>query len=281
MGDIQEIKQQIGSGNASGALAAAKAAVRASPSDPSCRSALFSLFAIHGEWARAADQLETALQLGGDLSLTVYTVILKTIADRDRVIRGESPPHFPGETEPPSWFADWQTALAALNQGDGSLLESEALKRSNHLDQIHGFNSEFEFEFEGFRNCDTRLNGVFEGVFEGKYSWLPFENVRRIAVPEKPELLHDLIWLPVMIHLQKGEPLKGYLFSTYPGTSTLGTDPEKLARSTGWDERFEAIDIGRGVQLFAFGAEIIPIFKLGTCSLNTAKNSTTTSPAES
>lgn len=268
MGDIQEIKKQIGSGNASGALAAAKAAVRAAPSDPSCRSALFSLFAITGEWARASEQLETALQLGGDLSLAVYVVILRSIADREQVLRGEALPHFPGGAEPPAWSADWQAALAALHAGDDSLLEAAALSRSAELDRINGFNA--EYQFEGFRNCDTRLSGVFEGIFEGKYSWLPFAQVRRIAVPERPELLHDLIWLPVMIHLQKGEPLKGYLFSTFPGTAEHGSEPEKLARTTGWDERFEATDIGRGTQLFALGAEILSIFTLGQCCLNTA-----------
>jgi len=268
MEDLQEIKKRIGAADAAGALAAAKAAVRSSPSDPSSRSALFSLFAVHGEWARAAEQLDTAIRLGGDIALAVYDIILKAIPDRGKVIRGEAAPNFPGGGEPPEWFPAWQSALAALHNGNDAPLAEAALARSEALDKINGFNS--HFEFEGFRNCDTRLGGFFEGIFEGKYSWLPFEQVRRIAVPERPELLHDLIWLPVMVHLQKGEPLKGYLFASYPETAEKGSDAEKLARSTEWDDRFEATDIGRGAQLFALGAEFISIFQLGQCNLNTA-----------
>ena len=130
MEDIQEIKKRIGVADAAGALAAAKAAVRSSPSDPSSRSALFSLFAVHGEWARAAEQLDTAIRLGGDLGLAVYDIILKTIPDREKVMRGEVLPNFPGGDEPPEWFPAWQAALAALHQGDDAPLAEAALARA-------------------------------------------------------------------------------------------------------------------------------------------------------
>lgn len=266
MGDFQEIKRRIAAGDAAGALSAAKSSVRDAPSDPSCRSALFSLFAVHGEWARAADQLETARGLGADISLAVYEVLLKTVPDRERVIRGESAPHFPGG-QPPAWFPDWQSALSDLSSGDSSALETAAANRIAELDAINGFN--LEYEFEGFRNFDTRLAGVFEGIFEGRYSWIPFERVLRIAVPERPELLHDLVWLPVMVHLKSGEPLKGYLYASYPGTAENGADDERLARITNWDDRYESVDLGIGVQLFALGSEAVPVFSLGQCSLNT------------
>lgn len=270
MGDIDEIKRLIGTSDAMGALAAAKAAVRASPSDSSRRSALFSLFAIHGEWARAAEQLDTAIQLGGNPSLAIYQIILRSIPEREKVISGDVIPHFPGREEPPDWFPPWQAALKALAQGDDGPLQAEGLARSASLDRITGFNS--HFDFEGFRNCDARISGSFEGVFGGKYSWLPFEEVRRIAVPDRPELLQDLIWLPATVHLHRGDPLNGYLFSTYPGTVENGSDAEKLARNTEWDDRFEATDIGFGAQLFALGAEFISIFQLGQCCLNTTAN---------
>lgn len=269
MGDLQQVRAQVREGNATGALASAKAAVRDSPSDPACRTALFSLFAIHGEWDRARDQLETAIRMGGDAALAVYDVILRAVSDREKVMSGEAAPHFPGD-EVPAWFPEWQSALAALHAGDDGPLAEVAGRRAVDLEGICGFNE--EYEFEGFRNCDTRLCGIFEGVFEGRYSWLPFEQVLRLAVPERPELLQDLVWLAVMIHLKRGEPLKGYLFSTLPGTALKGTDAEKLAKSTDWDGRFEAVDVGTGAQLFALGSEIIPLFSLGQCCLNTPAN---------
>lgn len=266
MAVFQEIKERIAAGDAAGALAAAKATVRNAPSDPSARTALFGLFAINGEWARAAEQLETARTLGCDPSLAVYEIILKSISEREKVISGETDPHFPAG-DPPVWFASWKGALSSLRSGDDSFLAAAVEERLASLDAINGFNA--EFEFEGFRNCDSRLSGVFEGIFEGRYSWIPFEDVLRIAVPERPELLQDFVWLPVMIHLKKGGALKGYLSATYPGTGESGEGSEKLARSTGWDDRFEETDIGRGLQLFALGSEVVPVFSLGQCSLNT------------
>ncbi|MDB6079061.1 MAG: Protein of avirulence locus ImpE [Akkermansiaceae bacterium] len=251
----------------SGALAAAKAAVRASPSDPSCRSALFALFAANGEWARASEQLDNCLRMGADVSLAIYGLLLAAVEAREKTMRGEIPAFIPGD-QPPAWLASWQEALAALEKGDAVPLAAVAESRFLELDAIRGFNA--EYEFEGFRNCDTRLAGVFEGVFNGRYGWLPFEDVLRIAVAERPELIQDLVWLPVMVHLKKVEPVQGYLFSTCPGTATAGVEEEKLAKTTGWDEAHDAVDIGRGAQLFALGSEVVPIFSLGQCSFHGA-----------
>ncbi|WAC17857.1 type VI secretion system accessory protein TagJ [Luteolibacter sp. SL250] len=236
------------------------------------------MFAIHGEWSRAAEQLENALQLGGDPGLAVYLIILKTISGRDEVLRGLADPHFPACDSIPDWYPGWKAALEALHGGSPEPLAAAAADRADALDTITGFNE--EYEFEGFRNCDTRLCGVFEGIFEGKYSWLPFEQVLRIAVPARPEMLHDLLWLPVMIHLRKGAPLKGYLFSTYPGTAGRSDDAARLARDTGWDERFDTVDVGFGTQLFALGAEVVPVFSLGQCCLGDLPDATPASPVE-
>ncbi len=262
MDALLEIKEQVREGRIAGALSAAKAAVRAAPSDASCRSALFALFAANGEWQRASEQLETCLRLGGGTALAIYGLLLAAVEEREKVWRGEVPAYVPGE-DPPAWLAGWQAALAALEAGDSAPLEQVAAERLAVLDKIEGFNA--EFEFEGFRNCDTRLCGFFEGVFGGRYAWLPFEDVLRIAVPERPELIQDLVWLPVMVHLRRGEPVQGFLFVTYPGTSATGSDAEKLAKTTGWDEERETVDLARGVQLFALGSEAVPVFSLGQC----------------
>jgi type VI secretion system protein ImpE len=276
MDALLEIKEQVREGHMSGALAAAKAAVRASPSDPSCRSALFALFAANGEWARASEQLDNCLRMGGGVSLAIYGLLLAAVDSREKTMRGEIPAFIPGD-QPPVWLASWQEALSALAQGDAEPLAAAAEARFLELDKVKGFNA--EYEFEGFRNCDTRLAGVFEGVFNGRYGWLPFEDVMRIAVAERPELIQDLVWLPVMVHLRKGEPVQGYLFSTCPGTAVAGVEAEKLAKTTGWDEAFDAVDIGRGAQLFALGSEVVPIFSLGQCCFHGANASTSQPPS--
>lgn len=265
MGSLLEIKKQVREGSLSGAMTAAKAAVRNAPADASLRTALFALFAANGEWARASDQLETCLRLGGDPALALYGIVIGAGKEREAVMSGTSYPHFPSG-KIPFWAAPWRDALAALDAGDSSLLASEAQARFEVISSITGFND--EYEFEGFRNCDVRTCGVFEGVFNGRYGWLPFEDVLRIAVPERPEFLQDLVWLPVMVHLRAGSPLQGYLYATSAGTSSAAGEAERLARSTAWDERFEELDISYGAQLFALGDEVVPIFSLGKCCFN-------------
>jgi len=267
MDALLEIKEHVREGRLSGALAAAKAAVRSAPSDASCRAALFALFAANGEWTRASEQLDTCLRLGGDMNLVVYGILLGAVEAREKTLCGELPAFIPGGSTP-EWLADWQASLVALAEGNAAPLATAAEARFQDLDRIQGFNT--EYEFAGFRNCDTRLAGVFEGIFNGRYGWLPFEDVVRIAVAERPELIQDLVWLPVMVHLRKGQPLQGYLFATCPGTSALGLEEEKLAKSTGWDEAYDEVDLGRGAQLFALGSEVVPIFSLGQCCFHAA-----------
>lgn len=267
MGSLLEIKQHVREGSLSGAMTAAKAAVRNAPEDASLRSALFALFAANGEWQRASDQLEICLRVGGDPAMALYGIVIEAGKDRESVMNGTSDPHFPAGRVP-SWAAPWRTSLEALDAGDSSLLASEVQARSEAISSITGFND--EFEFEGFRNCDVRTCGVFEGVFNGRYGWIPFEDVLRIAVPERPEFLQDLVWLPVMVHLRAGSPLQGYLYSTSAGTPSLAGEEERLARSTSWDERFGDLDIGYGAQLFTLGDEVVPIFSLGKCCFNEA-----------
>lgn len=267
MSALLEIKRQVREGSIAGALSAAKVAVREAPSDVSLRSALFALFAVNGENTRSLEQLEICLRLGGEAGMGTYCAILLAEKEREPVMAGRSAPWSPTGVSP-DWMATWQGALAALAAGDPEPLERVAAVRETALSAITGSN--FEHGFGGFRNCDTRLCGFFEGIFEGRYGWLPFEDVMSISVPGRPELLQDLVWLPVMFRLRSGDPLAGYLFATVPGTGAAGSDSDKMARSASWDETYETVDIGCGVQLFALGPEVVPVFSLGECEFDAA-----------
>lgn len=265
MGSLLEIKQNVKEGSLSAALESAKQAVRADPGDASVRAALFVLFAANGEWGKSADQLKNCLNLGGNPGLVSYGALIDANAKRLAVLEGVAEPSFPGGDKP-EWVDDWLLALKSLNAGDEDELKRVSEKRLEALNSLTGFNA--EFEFEGFRNGDTRLMGFFEGVFEGEYAWLPFEDVLRIAVPERPELLQDFLWLPVMVHLRAGRPMQGYLYATTPHTDVKGNDSERLGRASGWDDRFDDLDIGLGLQWFALGSEMVPVFQLGQCCFN-------------
>ena len=50
-------------------------------------------------------------------------------------------------------------------------------------------------KFEWIADADSRLGPIIEVIINGRYTWVPFNNVSKIEV-EKPVDLRDLVWLP-------------------------------------------------------------------------------------
>lgn len=261
---LLEIGEQVKAGRTGSALAVAKLAVRDRPSDPSCRIALSVLFAAVGDFGRALDQWKLALDLGCGAGFAHYGVMIHSEFIRCEVFRGRVLPTFLDGCDD-SRAKDWIEGLEALEQGDPSRLVALSESVDKLLDGIHGQNR--DFDFEGFRCCDSRTSWFVEGVFEGEYRWVPLTKLRRIRVPDRPELLGDLLWLPVSLQLFDERLVVGHLFATTPFTAIRGNCAEQMARTSGWDETMENLDIGLGLQLFGVGSEIVPVFRLGDCKL--------------
>jgi protein involved in temperature-dependent protein secretion len=261
---LLEVRDLVRGGRLSQALQVAKDAARAAPSELELRSALFGLFAANGEDGRAETQLSMCARLGGQDLARQYGSVFVAQQQRREVILGRADPAFGGE-DGPEWYSRSKEALIRLAAGEEGPLAKFVAEQDERLDTVDG--SLGDREFTGFRNADARLRGVLEVAAEGRYIWLPVEDVTAILLPERPEFLIDLLWLPAMIHRSTGNPVMGYLFGTYPGTED-GAEVEKLGRTTGWNES-EAVDLGSGLQLFLAGDEVVPLPSLGGCQLNT------------
>ena len=261
---LLEIGEHVKAGRTGSALAAAKAAVRDRPSDPGARIALCVLFAATDDRQRALDQWKLALDLGCGAGFAHYGAMIEAESIRNEVFRGRRVPTFLDGCDE-SRVSEWIEGLADLEQGDPCRLGGLLEEFQKPLDAIRGSNR--EFDFEGFRCCDSRTSWFIEGVFEGDYRWLPLVKLRKIRVPERPELLGDFLWLPVSVQLLDGRLVLGHLFATAPFTAIRGNPAEQMARNAGWDEAFEELDIGLGLQLFGLGSEVVPVFQLGDCLL--------------
>ena len=276
MAGLEQVKDCLNEGLLLEALALTKVCVRDNPSDLAARTTLVSLFALQGDFERALQQYQAQRSLGGELLPPIFESLLLAHTHRAAVLSGQSAPNFLDAE--PSWAPAFQKALLSLSQTQS---ESELLSclsdLNTGLDELSGRNE--NFEFNGFRNCDSRLAPVLEGVFDGNYTWIPLADISRISIPARPDLAQDLVWCPAIVMLSNNEMKTGHLFSTYPGTAEHGSPKAMLARTVEWDESLESIDVARGQQMFYLGEEPVPLFSLGQCSFDAqqeAVNSTLT-----
>lgn len=270
MSALDQVKTLLNQGRLDDALFSLKTCVRDSPSDIAARSTLVSLFALQGDLDRAQTQFQAQQNLQGTVLPPAFEKLILASQTRERVINGQETPHY--LLEKPSWADDYQTALAAFaSTGSESQLNELSASLTPNLDQISGQTG--PLSFEGFRNCDTRLSPVIEAVIDGVYTWIPLSDLQRLSIPERPDLVQDLVWCPVILMLTDSEVRHGHLFTTYPGTAEHGSTAAKLARTVEWDESLQSLDIARGLQLFYLGEEATPLFSLGQCSVSGPSNS--------
>nr|WP_280526271.1 type VI secretion system accessory protein TagJ [Novosphingobium marinum] len=101
---------------------------------------------------------------------------------------------------------------------------------------------------EWIADADSRFGPTFEAIIGGRYGLMPFDEVEWIR-SEGPRDLRDMIWYPVQIGFRNGQSGAAFLPARYPGTDTDGTNDQKLARVTDWQER-EWGDAGIGQRLW-------------------------------
>ena len=85
---------------------------------------------------------------------------------------------------------------------------------------------------------------------EGKYYWVPFSRIRRIAM-EAPSDLRDLVWVPAQFVWSNGGEASGHIPTRYALTETSTDGMLRLARNTQWQELAEETFIGLGQRVFA------------------------------
>lgn len=206
------------------------AAVRAAPGDASARMRLFRLFVATGQWERAATQLDTASTLDTELGFTsmVYRQAIACERFRDEVFAGRRTPVIAGE--PPRWLALMVEALRAdaATPGSGAALRADALDAAQ---PVAGTLNDTPFEW--LADADSRLGPVAECFIDGKYYWVPFDRIERLALPEPADVL-DLAWLAGEVTFTAGGSKHLLMPVRYPGSERSPDDDVVMARKTEW-----------------------------------------------
>jgi type VI secretion system protein ImpE len=241
-------------GDPHAALKQLQGEVRANAADPKLRVFMFQLLAVLGQWDRALTQLEVAATLDpGALAMAqMYRDAVRCEVLRAQVFEGRKAPMVFGEPE--QWLALLIESLLLTGRGE---LQRASELRAQAFEQAPASGGAIDGRaFSWIADADMRIGPVLEAIINGKYYWVPFGRVTRIAM-EAPADLRDTVWAPAHLLLENGGEAYALIPARYPGSESAEDPRIILGRKTEWVERGPDFFCGLGQRVLATdGGEI-------------------------
>lgn len=239
--------------------------VRAKPQDAALRVFLFQLMCVLGQWERALNQLNTALELDATIlpMVQTYRAAIACETLRQEVFAGRKAPLLFGEPE--TWTALLIEAL--LREGRGEAAAAQKL-REQALQLAPATAGQLNGEtFVWVADADTRLGPCMEAIVNGKYYWLPFERLSSVTL-EPPADLRDVVWMPATLEFPHGGNTVALLPVRYPGAYLAAGSLLSLARATDWLEVAPGCYQGLGQRVLTTDATEIGLMDMRTLVLD-------------
>ncbi|OUJ16199.1 type VI secretion system accessory protein TagJ [Acetobacter sp. DsW_063] len=251
-------------GDLSGALAAAVAAVKASPAAAGPRLLLAELALFSGDLQRAETMLTAieSIEPKAALIAAEFRQLLRAETQRRAVFADGALPEF--LQEPTAVQQESLRALTALRSGDdasaqGAVKAAEDARPHPAGERIVGADT---IAFDDFRDADDIIGGTTELLTStGKYFWIPNESLISLHFHD-PVRPRDLYWRRCTAMVRNGPEGDVYIPATYPLTTASDDDALRLGRSTDWTDSEPVRGIGR--RMFLIGEESLDVMELGT-----------------
>lgn len=256
MGTASAAEQSLRDGDPFEALKLLQAEIRGNSADPKLRVFLFQLLSVLGQWDRALNQLEVAGTLDASTLAMVqtYREALRCEVLRAQVFDGRKAPMVFGQPE--TWLALLIESL--LLEGRGQPTEAATL-RAQAFEQAPASPGTLNGEpFEWIADADMRLGPVLEAVINGRYYWVPFARLAKVAI-EEPADLRDVVWTPAHLVLENGGEVYALVPTRYAGTEKLEDGPQVLARKTTWEEPRPQFYCGLGQRVLSTDGGEFPL----------------------
>jgi type VI secretion system protein ImpE len=255
------------SGDPGAALSQLQEQVRARPADPSLRIFLFQLLCVLGHWERALNQLEVASGLDpGALAMAqMYGEAIRCEAIRSEVFAGRKSQVIFGEPE--QWLA--LLIESRLVGGRGDAQQSERLRQQAFEDAPVSAGAIDGRRFEWIADADSRLGPVLEAVINGRYYWVPFNRLSRVAI-EAPSDLRDFVWMPAHLQFANGGESVALIPTRYPESHASDDGLIALARKTVWIEVGEDVHHGLGQRVLTTDSEDVPLMDIRQITIGDA-----------
>ncbi len=240
-------QEYIRAGQPDQALLELQNEIRAHPEDPKLRIFLFQLHCVLGNWPKALTQLQVIAGIDPDTTILaqIFQPVINCEALRSGVFEAKLTPLIFGE--PLEWVGLLVKALEHLVRGE---FAAAAELRSRAFDAAPETQGKLDDKpFTWIADADSRLGPMLELILEGKYYWVPFCRIRRIAL-QPPSDLRDLIWSPAQFVWTNGGEASGHIPTRYARTETSPDGALRLARKTEWQELPDETFIGLGQRIF-------------------------------
>ncbi len=224
--------------------------VRANPGDSNRRLFLFELCAFAGDLDRAAKQIEVLNYDKPELlaAIGLYRNAIASEKARRALFDQGQPPQF--FNAPSEHVAKRLAAIVELRSGrpeEAAKLLHEANSAAPPLSG--NFNDK---SFNGFRDADDLFGSVIEVFNNGRYFWLPLEEVASIGL-NAPKFPRDLLWAPARLMLKDGTTGDVLLPALYPNSHGNEDDAVRLGRKTDWLSPVDGMARGVGAKTFLIG----------------------------
>ena len=226
-----DAESALRAGDPKAALARLTEAVRAKPADAKLRIFLSQLLCVLGQWERAHTQLNVVADLD-KLAIPMRETVghaIRCELMRAKVFAGQRSPMVFGM--PDEWLALLIESLLQAGRGEEALSIDLATRAFDAAPAVPGKVDDKPIEW--IADADSRLGPVLEACVNGRYYWIPFSRLSRIAF-DPPEDLRDCVWMPAQLTFANGGETVALVPTRYPGSESSADGLINLARKTEW-----------------------------------------------
>jgi len=258
-------KDFLKEGKVDDCLTQLKADIRRHPADDKLRIFLAQLQCVVGNWDKAMAQLKVASEIDGkNLLLThFYSQVINCELLRKEIFAGKRTPLVCGE--PPAWLGLMVESNNRVAQKEYSVAEE---LRHQAFEQAPAIPGSIDGQaFEWIADADTRLGPVVEAIIEGKYYWVPLNQVKQIRI-SAPTDLRDLVWIEAHFSWVNCGEATGLIPARYPDSENNPDDNVKLARKTEWVEHPGETFLGLGQRMFAADTGEFSLLQIRDITIN-------------
>ncbi len=264
---LLQAENNLQQGNLTDALVDLQNQIKKEPSNPKLRIFLFQLLAVSGQWERALVQLKVLGELDASSLLMVQTYHAAILCEalRGEVFSGKHSPLIFGD--PQQWLALLIEALRLDAQGHAS--EAQRL-RNQSLELAPATTGTIDdIDFDWIADADIRLGPVLEAIVNGRYYWIPFQQIRKIDI-EEPTDLRDVVWMPATFTWVNGGAASGLIPTRYSGSENSDDSLIRLSRKTDWLPLTEDVSLGLGQRLLATNVDDYSLMDIRKIELNSS-----------
>lgn len=239
-------QEQLAAGSPDLALLELQNEIRARPEDPKLRIFLFQLHCLLGNWSKALLQLQVIAGIDPDTLMLaqIFQPVINCEALRAGVFEGRLSPMIFGE--PLEWVGLLVKAFEHVVRGE---FAAAAALREQAYEAAPATPGTLDGKpFSWIADADSRLGPLLELILEGKYYWVPFCRIRRVALPP-PADLRDLVWIPAQFMWTNGGEASGHIPARYVRTEAAKDGALRLARKTEWQELPNETFVGQGQRM--------------------------------